>query len=322
MSASSARGGIRLLMFLVGVVVLLFYGLLAYGSYVALATLWRLRPDPTTAVLAVAVLTVVFGYLSLRVGTARLLVQLDARELPRERSPGVYEVLDGLVGRMDVETPRLMVVRLQTPNAFALDTAGRDTVVVDAALLRLLDHAEFEGLLAHELAHLERRDSLVQTLAFSAVQTVVSLAYTVVSPVVFLVSGLAFAAAWFRGDPASWAETVPGRVRQRLEQGVALAMAAVTLFARAHSRRREYAADARAAAVTGRPLALARALEKIERAATPEFGILSPLWIRGEVESGEEHALRDLFSTHPRTEDRVERLRRRAADDRVRVEIR
>ena len=67
MSASPARGGLRLLMVLVGVVVLLFYGLLAYGSYVALATLWRLRPDPTTALLAVAALTLVFGYLSLRV---------------------------------------------------------------------------------------------------------------------------------------------------------------------------------------------------------------------------------------------------------------
>lgn len=319
MSAPSTRVGVRVLMFLVGVAVFVFYALLAYGSYVALSLLWRFEFDPTTVVVAVVASSVLMGYVGLRIGTAQLLSRLDARELPRERVPGVYRILDRLVEEMDLDAPRLMVVSLSTPNAFALDTMGRDTVVVDTTLFRILDRDEFEALLAHELAHLERRDSLVQTLAFTALQTVVSLAYVAVAPFVFLVTGLALSAAWVRGDPRSWPETLPGRLRRRLEGAASLVMAAVTLLARAHSRRREYAADERAAAVTGKPLALARALEKLERVSSVEFGILSPLWIRGEVESEEERRLYDLFSTHPRTEHRVERLRRRAESNRGRV---
>jgi heat shock protein HtpX len=309
-------------MVLVGLSLLGFYLLMAYGSYVVVTTLWRLRPDPVTTAVAVAIGAFAFGYLSLRFGTGRLLRRLDARELPRSGAPGVYRVLDRLTAEMDVAQPRLFVTRLQTPNAFALDTPGRDTVVFDATLFRLLDRDEFEGLLAHELAHLESRDSLVQTLAFSAFQTVVGILYVAVSPLVFLTTGLALAVAYFRGDPRSWPRTLPGRVRGRIEGLVSVLMAVLTILARAHSRRREFAADDRAAEVTGRPLALASALRKIERAADPGFGLLSPLWVHGEVESEEERAVRDLFSTHPRTEDRVERLRERAEADRVRVPVR
>ncbi|MFC6824876.1 M48 family metallopeptidase [Halopelagius fulvigenes] len=309
-------------MLLVGVSILAFYSLLSYGSYVLLVTLWRLRPDPVTAGLVVGATAVLFGYASLRFGTRRLLSRLDARELPRSRYPGVYGISDRLAAEMSVDTPRILVTRLPVPNAFALDTAGRDTVVLDAALFRLLDREEFEGLLAHELAHLESKDSLVQTLTFTTLQTAVGLVSLLVAPPVFLVTGLALAAAWVRGDPRSWPRTLPGRLKARIEEAVSVLMVGITLLARAHSRRREFAADDRAAEVTGRPLALARALRKIERTAEPRFGLLSPLWVYGEVESEEERTLRDLFSTHPRTEDRVERLRSRADSGRVEVEVR
>lgn len=309
-------------MLLVGVSVLAFYSLLSYGSYVLLVTLWRLRPDPVTAGLVVGATTILFGYASFRFGTRRLLSRLDARELPRAAYPGVYRTVDRLAAEMDLDAPRILVTRLAVPNALALDTAGRDTVVLDVSLFRLLDGDEFAGLLAHELAHLESKDSLVQTLAFTTLQTAVGLASLLVAPPVFLATGLALAAAWVRGDPASWPRTLPGRVRARIEAAVSVLMLGVTLLARAHSRRREFAADDRAARVTGRPLALARALRKIERTAEPEFGLLSPLWVYGEVESENERTLNDLFSTHPRTEDRVERLRSRAESDRVEVRIR
>lgn len=312
----------RPLTLLVGVSVLAFYSLLSYGSYVLLVTLWRLRPDPVTAGVVVGAVTVLFGYASFRVGTRRLLSRLDARELPRAAYPGVYRVADRLAAEMDVDAPRILVTRLSVPNAMALDTAGRDTVVLDASLFRLLDREEFAALLAHELAHLESRDSLVQTLAFTTLQTAVGFVSLLVAPPVFLVTGFALAAAWARGDPASWPRTLPGRVRTRIEEAVSLLMLGITLLARAHSRRREFAADDRAAEVTGRPLALARALRKIERTAEPQFGLLSPLWVYGEVESERERSLTDLFSTHPRTEDRVDRLRSRAESDRVEVEVR
>jgi heat shock protein HtpX len=309
-------------MFFVGVALFAFYALLSYASYSLIVAVWRLRPDPVTTVVVVALLTVVFGYGSLRFGTVRLLARLDATELSRSRAPGAYRVLDELAAEMDVRPPRLMVADLGMPNAFALDTRGRDTVVFDASLFRLLDGNEFEALLAHELAHLERKDSLVQTLTFTAFQTVVGVVTLAVSPLVFLATGFALALAWVRGDPASWSATVPGRVRTWVDGLVAVLMAGLTLLSRAHSRRREFAADDRAAEVTGRPLALASALQTIERAASPRFGLLSPLWVHGEVESEEERALRDLFSTHPRTEDRVERLRARERAETTRIRIR
>ncbi|MFB6251431.1 MAG: M56 family metallopeptidase [Halobellus sp.] len=68
---------------------------------------------------------------------------------------------------MSVECSGLHVARLEMPNAFALDTSGRSTVVLDASLFRLLDGRELEALLAHELAHLERHDGFIRSVAIA-----------------------------------------------------------------------------------------------------------------------------------------------------------
>jgi heat shock protein HtpX len=78
----------------------------------------------------------------------------------------------------------------------------------------------------------------------------------------------------------------------------------LTLLVRAHSRRREFAADERAAELTGRPLALARALRTIERASRPAGGLLATLYIHAE----ESDPLTRMLSTHPPMDERVERL--------------
>lgn len=102
-----------------------------------------------------------------------------------------------------------------------------------------------------------------------------------------------------------------------VHNGVAVVFLVLTLVIRAHSRHREFAADDRAAEVTGRPLALARALTKIDRVSDPDWGLLSPLYTHGDEDNG----LGRLFSTHPTTDDRVERLlaSARAAQQRVTV---
>ncbi|WP_256545067.1 M48 family metallopeptidase [Halobellus inordinatus] len=305
----------------VGVAVLSFYGLLALGSIVVLTAIWQFRPSPVVLVLGVVVGTLVVAFLSLRLGTRQVLATVDAWELPASRAPVVYDLLAAVADEMAVEQPRLLVARLGMPNALALPTPGRGTLVVDASLFRLLDAAEFEALLAHELAHLERHDSLVQTTALSLTQFVVITLELLLSPLVFLVTGAALGIAWLRGEPRSWAETVPGRLRARIEMGIALLGVTATLFLRAHARRREFAADERAAEVTGRPLALASALQKLDRSTRPDFGSVSPLWTHGEVPSEEERRLREYFSTHPRIEDRIARLRERAAESAVRVPV-
>lgn len=298
---------------LVGLAALAFYGVLAGLSLLVLTALWQVRLDPVAAALGLAVGTLLAAYASVRLGTRRLLSQLDAREVPESRLPGVHALLDDLSGSMSVDRPRLLVARLEFPNAFALETAGRKTVVVDASLLRALDRDELAALFAHELAHLERRDGLVGTLALAVSQLVVVGLELLLSPAVFLLTGAALFLAWVRNDPRAWPTTLPGRFRWHLESGVALVGMAATLLLRAYARRREFGADARAAAVTGRPLALASALATIERASSPGFGSLSPLWTHGEVESEEERRLREYLSTHPPIEDRIARLREMAA---------
>ncbi|WP_311172793.1 M48 family metallopeptidase [Halobellus ordinarius] len=305
---------------LVGLALLAFYGVLAAGSVVVFTSLWQGGLDPGVVVLGIGVGTLVAAYLSLRLGTQRILSQLDARELSEARAPAVHRLLADLADAMEIDRPRLLVARLGEPNAFALATRGRGTVVVAASLFELLDGGEIEALLAHELAHLERRDSLVQTAVLSVSQLVVVLVEVLLSPVVFLVTGIALSLAWFRGAPRSWPETVPGRIRRRLESGVVLVGVAVTLLLRAHARRREFAADRRAAEVTGRPRALASALRKLDRASKPAAVGRSPLW-HGEVESDAERRLREYFSTHPPTKERIERLADIAADSATRIPV-
>ncbi|OLZ40904.1 peptidase M48 [Natrinema saccharevitans] len=308
MSVPRAGSGTRLLMALVGLALLVWYLALAAVSYWALSVLRVTAPGPLGTLALIAAVAVVGGVLSYRFGTSQLLSSLEAVELPRSHAPGLFRRLDRLESRMDVDSPTVLLARLPMPNAFALGTAGNGTVVLDRSLFRLLSPDELEALVAHELAHLERYDAFVQTLAYSGFRTLAGLGFLVLAPVLLPIAGVARAIAWLRGRPGSWQRTAFGRLLVVLESGAVLAFLAVTLLVRAHSRRREYAADDRAAAVTGKPVALARALRRIQRAAEPPRGLLAPLY----VTTDDEDALTRLLSTHPSTDDRVERLLERA----------
>ncbi|WP_126661083.1 M48 family metallopeptidase [Haloterrigena salifodinae] len=303
----SRSTGTRFLMVAVGCLLLLTYLGVAGIGYLALATLWRAAPGPATTALVVVGTGLLVGYLSYRFGTLAVLSRLEAVELPRSRAPKLYYRLDRLEERMGVGAPTIYVAQLPAPNAFAIGSARSGAIVLDRSLLRFLTVDELEGLLAHELAHLEGYDAFVQTLALSVFQTVAGLLFLLVSPLLLATVGAARAIAWMRGRPGAWPHTIFGRLLRRLERGVQLAFLLVTLAVRAHSRRREYAADDRAAAVTGNPLALARALRKIQRVADPRRGLLSPLYVHTEDDDWTR-----LFSTHPDTSERVERLVERA----------
>jgi heat shock protein HtpX len=124
------------------------------------------------------------------------------------------------------------------------------------------------------------------------------------SPLLLLLQGLARGTAWAAGRPTHH-RSVFGVARGLIERGVAALLVVLTLPLLALSRRREFAADDRAAEVTS-PIALARALRKIERASQPGWGLLSLLYTRGE-ERGD-GPLSELLSTHPDTDERVRRL--------------
>jgi heat shock protein HtpX len=298
-------------MALAGALTLAFYALVAYGLSALARTLWANRPALGTVAVAFLLATLSSGYLTYRFGTRRTLAGLDARALPRERSPGLHRLLDRLVGAMDVAPPRLYVARLGEPNALVLG-GPTPALVVDHSLFRILEADELEGVLAHELAHLEGRDTLAQALGHALVGTVVGTVALALAPVGALAGGFARGVALLRGEPDGWHRTVPGRLRVALSRALTLLLLGLTLFLRAHSRRRERAADDRAVEVTGRPLALARALAKIDHAGRSQFRVL----LRpGNAPA--DHPLGRLLSTHPPVTARVRRLRERAERDAV-----
>jgi heat shock protein HtpX len=219
---------------------------------------------------------------------------------------------------MAVGRPALYVATMQAPNALALGSRGRGAVVLDRSLFRLLDQTELRAIVAHELAHLESRDSLVQTLALGLFRTLFGIVLLALFPVSLLLTGVARGVAWAAGRPRGWEENPVTRLRQAVGRVLLGVFVAVTLLVRAHSRRREFAADDRAVEVTGDPLALARALQKIERASSPEWSLLSPLYVHDDED---DDRWTRLLSTHPPVDERVDRLVARAEDDGRRVAV-
>ncbi|WP_299267636.1 M48 family metallopeptidase [Halorientalis sp.] len=272
------RLGLRALMAGVGLSLLVGYGLAAWFVYSLLLWFWKSRPPLGTTIVVVGVAILVFAYLSYQYGTNRLLASVDAVDIQRERAPELYRRADRLAGNMRIETPRLLVADLSVPNALSLGSRTDGAVVLDRSLFRLLSPAELEGLLAHEFAHLESRDSLVQTLAYSGLRTLVGIVTVLLLPVTLFLTGLAQGVAWIRGRPTRWAEGSLGQLRLLVGNGIVVLFFLLTLVLRAHSRRRELAADDRAASVTDDPLALARALTKIDRVRDPDWSLLSPLY--------------------------------------------
>jgi heat shock protein HtpX len=195
--------------------------------------------------------------------------------------------------------PRVFVIPGDTPNAFA---TGRDpqhaAVAVTEGIMRILDEEELEGVLAHELAHVKNRDTLIMTIAATLAGAITYIA-----------------------QMAQWAAMFGGARRDSDEEGSSggaisalflaiLAPIAAMLIQMAISRAREFQADATGARIAGRPWGLARALEKLELAAKAMPMHASPstahLFIVNPLSGG---ALLALFSTHPPVQDRIARLR-------------
>lgn len=298
------RAFVRLFMALVGLSVLLAYLALAALGLLALSWLVVGPVDLGAAPLVVAAMTILAAWVSYRLGIVRILAGVEATELPRHRAPALYRRRDRLCGRMDLDAPPLYVADLGAPNALSVGGPRRGVVVFDHRLLTLLTGDELEAILAHERAHLEGRDAFVQTLAVSGLRTLAGFVFLLFLPVTLVAIGAARAGAWLAGRP-QYAPDVAAMARRGVEVLVGLALSVVTLLLLSYSRRREYVADDRAVAVTGNPRALAPALVKIHRAATPDWGLRSLLTIHGDETDAD---LRRLVSTHPPIRERIERL--------------
>jgi len=220
-----------------------------------------------------------------------------AQPVTREQLPRVYSVVERITQKIGLPMPKIYVIPTESPNAFA---TGRNpahaSVAVTQGILGLLNDEELEGVLAHELGHVNNRDILIS-----------SIAATIAGAITYLARfGFFFGGMGDRDNRRGGAGSLLMLI---------LAPIAAVLIQLAVSRSREYQADETGAHFTGNPYALASALAKLDAysrrvpmAATPSTAhlfIIQPLL---GMNFG------SLFSTHPPVAKRIERLTGRPAE--------
>jgi len=244
--------------------------------------------------LVVAVGTNVFAYWN---SDKMVLRMYGAQQVDGRSAPELYGLVEQLAARAQLPMPKVYVIDNPQPNAFA---TGRDpqhaAVAATSGLLRTLSHQELAGVLAHELAHIRNRDTLIMT---------------VTATLAGALSMLANFGLFFGGNRDNQSSFVTNILI------MILAPMAAMLVQFAISRTREYAADHAGAEICGHPMWLGSALQKLESSArrvdnpeaeanpaTAHLFIVNPLNGR---------SFDNLFSTHPSTENRVRALRQMAA---------
>ncbi len=227
----------------------------------------------------------------------------NAVEVDPRTQPDLYHTVAALSQRAGIPMPRLYVINTEQPNAFA---TGRDpqhaAVAVSAGLLRYLEPREVAAVVAHELAHIRSRDTLIMTLTATIAGAISSLAQF----------GLFFGGGNSRDNPL-------GPIGVLI--AVIVAPIAAAMVQMAVSRTREYEADKDGAQISQDPLALASALNKISQLAQRTINIAAErnpaqahMYIVNPLNG---QRMDNLFSTHPNTENRIAQLQRIAADMQV-----
>ena len=230
------------------------------------------------------------------------LAMYRAQPVTREDLPRAYQAVERLTQKIGIPMPKMYVIPSDSPNAFA---TGRNpshaSVAVTRGILELLTDEELEGVLAHELGHVNNRDILISSVAATLAGAITMLA-----------------------NMGKWAMIFGGYSRDRDDRGggglagllmLIVAPIAATLIQLAVSRSREYQADATGAHFTGNPYALASALQKLDAysrripmqasPSTAHLFIIQPFM---GMNFG------SLFSTHPPIAKRIERLTGRPAE--------
>jgi len=223
-----------------------------------------------------------------------VLKMYNAREVDEAGAPQFYRMVRELAERAQLPMPRVYLIDEDAPNAFA---TGRNpqhaAVAATTGILRVLSEREMRGVMAHELAHVKHRDILISTVSATMAGAISMLANI----------AMMFGGRDSEGRPAN---PIVGLLV------ALLAPLAASLIQMAISRAREFEADRGGAEISGDPRALASALEKIHAyaqripmAATERHPETAQMMIMNPLSGG---GLRGLFSTHPSTEERVQRL--------------
>jgi len=219
-----------------------------------------------------------------------------AVEVDQKNAPEYYEIVSRLAQAADLPMPAVYVIDSRQPNAFATRrNPDNSAVAASTGLLEQLTAEEIAGVMAHELAHIQNRDTLIMTITATF------------AGAISMLGNFAF---FFRGNRGNGFGIIGSLI------AMLVAPFAAMIVQMAISRTREYAADKRGAEICNNPIWLADALQKISSAAsripnrlaeespgTAHMFIINPLG---------QHARDSLFSTHPKTENRVAALHQMA----------
>ncbi len=239
----------------------------------------------TTGIIVAVAFSLLFDFGSWWYSDKIILHMYRAEEMPKDSE--VYKIVERLARKYGLPMPKVMLVRLGVPNAFAV---GRDpkhsAVCVSQELINLLNKDELEGVLGHELTHIKHRDTLISVIASVIASAISYFAY------------FARFAAIFGGSRDE-------------DNGLELLFLAIlapiiaTIIQLSISRAREFLADEGSARLTRKPMALASALRKLEGYKTTKniSSMTENLFIVNPLKN-----IWKLFSTHPPTEERIKQL--------------
>ena len=220
----------------------------------------------------------------LRMYKARVVTEADAPEL--------YRMVDRLRQRAGLPMPTVAIAPHAQPNAFATGRNPANAVVcVTEGIMQLISKEELEGVIAHELAHIKNRDMLLQTITATFAGAI---------------SNIAYMGMFFGGNDEEGSNPVAGILM------IIVAPIAAMLIQMAISRQREFQADRVGAEISGKPMALAGALLKLD-AASRQIPMqvapsAAPLAIVNPLAAFRGAGFSKLFSTHPPTQERVAAL--------------
>ena len=226
-----------------------------------------------------------------------VLTMTGAKLITREDAPELFNVIEEVVIASGIPMPKVAIVEDSAPNAFA---TGRDPdhalIAFTTRILEVMDRDELQGVIAHELAHVANRDTLVSAVAATTAGAIA------------ILSDFLMRMMWFGGN----------RDRERSSNPIALVLSlvilllapiAALLLKSAISRKRESLADATAVSFTRNPAGLRKALEVLASDTTvvrQKSNAVAHIWIESPLDG---QAVSKLFSTHPPIQERIATLR-------------
>ena len=273
-------------------VILLFVFLVLLWGFAWLISKVLVQPDLLFIIGIFSLSYAAFSYFN---GSKMALAVNGAKEIQKSDDPRLWRTIENLAITDGLPMPKVYIMDDPAPNAFATGRKPENGVVcVTTGLLQIMNDAELQGVVAHELGHVKNYDIRVNTLAFALVG------------VISLIADFFLRWSFFGGDDRDSNNQL--LIVLAIVAAI-LAPLAATLLQLSISRKREYLADATGALTTRYPEGLADALEKIEQTGSPLQKQNTSTAHMFFVNPLKGHSILNLFSTHPPIEARIAALR-------------